>query len=55
LPTRRSGHDKVFWALAAKYGTEFVSYVKAFEAVRASFASDNFVYGLFVASAISNA
>ncbi len=47
--------DKSFWALAAKYGTHFVSYLKAFEAMRAGFASGNFVYGLFVASAISNA
>jgi cyclopropane fatty-acyl-phospholipid synthase-like methyltransferase len=46
--------DKSFWALAAKYGTEFVSYLKAFEALRVGFASGNFVYGLFVASAISN-
>jgi cyclopropane fatty-acyl-phospholipid synthase-like methyltransferase len=46
--------DKSFWALAAKYGTHFVSYLKAFEALRAGFASGNFVYGLFVASAISN-
>lgn len=42
--------DKSFWALAAKYGTRFVSYLKAFEAMRAGFASGNFVYGLFVAS-----
>jgi tocopherol O-methyltransferase len=47
--------NKSFWALAAKYGTHFVSYLKAFEAMRAGFASGNFVYGLFVASAISNA
>jgi tocopherol O-methyltransferase len=46
--------DKSFWALAAKYGTHFVSYLKAFEAMRAGFASGNFVYGLFLASAISN-
>src|ERR1700680_3047437 len=45
--------DKSFWALAAKYGADFVSYLKAFEAMRAGFASGNFVYGLFVASAIS--
>src|ERR1035437_4826419 len=47
--------NKSFWALAANYGTHFVSYLKAFEAMRAGFASGNFVYGLFVASAISNA
>jgi tocopherol O-methyltransferase len=43
--------DKAFWALAAKYGSEFVSYLKAFQAMRAGFASGNFVYGLFVARA----
>ena len=47
--------DKSFWALAAKYGTQFVSYLRAFQAMRAGFASGNFVYGLFVASAIPNA
>jgi tocopherol O-methyltransferase len=44
--------DKSFWKLAAKYGTQFITYLKAFEAMRAGFASGNFVYGLFVASAI---
>jgi tocopherol O-methyltransferase len=47
--------DKSFWALAAKYGTHFISYLKAFEAMRAGFASGNFVYGLIVASAIPDA
>src|ERR1700726_486778 len=47
--------DKSFWALAAKYGTHFISYLKAFEAMRAGFASGNFVYGLLVASAIPDA
>ena len=42
--------NKSFWALAAKFGTHFVTYLKAFEAMRAGFASGNFVYGLFVAS-----
>jgi tocopherol O-methyltransferase len=46
--------DRNFWALAAKLGAHFVSYLKAFEAMRAGFASGNFVYGLLVASAISN-
>jgi tocopherol O-methyltransferase len=45
--------DKAFWALAAKYGPHFVRYLKGFQAMRAGFASGNFVYGLFVASAIS--
>ena len=47
--------DKSFWRLAAKYGPEFVSYLKAFQAMRTGLASGNFVYGLFVASAISDA
>jgi tocopherol O-methyltransferase len=47
--------DKAFWALAAKYGAAFVSYLKAFQAMRAGFASGNFVYGLFVACAASSA
>jgi tocopherol O-methyltransferase len=42
--------DKSFWLLAAKFGSHFVTYLKAFEAMRAGFASGNFVYGLFVAS-----
>jgi tocopherol O-methyltransferase len=41
--------DKKVWALAAKHGAEFVSNLKAFRAMRAGFASGNFVYGLFVA------
>ena len=41
--------DRAFWTLAAKHGAEFVSYLKAFQAMRAGFASGNFVYGLFVA------
>lgn len=45
--------DKTFWAFAAQHGTEFVSYLKAFHAMRAGFASGNFIYGLFVACAAS--
>jgi hypothetical protein len=45
--------DKAFWALAAKYGVKFVSHLKAFQAMRAGFATGNFVYGLFVARARS--
>jgi tocopherol O-methyltransferase len=41
--------DKSFWAMAAKLGPHFVTYLKAFQAVRAAIASGNFVYGLFVA------
>jgi len=47
-------NNKAFWELAAKYGAAFVSYLKAFQAMRAGFASGNFVYGLFVASAASS-
>ena len=41
--------DKNFWALAAKHAAHFISYLKAFQAMRAGFASNNFVYGLLVA------
>jgi cyclopropane fatty-acyl-phospholipid synthase-like methyltransferase len=47
--------DKKFWGLALNYGPDFVSYLKGFEAMRAGYASGNFVYGLFVASAVQNA
>jgi len=47
--------DKNLWTLAAKYGAHFVSYLKGFQAMRAGFASGNFVYGLFVASGIPDA
>jgi tocopherol O-methyltransferase len=43
---------KSFWALAAKMGPGFVDYLKAFRAMRAGFASGNFVYGLLVAKKI---
>lgn len=46
--------DKAFWALAAKQGPALVAFLRAFRAMRAGFASGNFVYGLFVASANSN-
>jgi hypothetical protein len=45
---------KRFWSLAAKFGTEFVTYLKAFRAMRAAFASGDFVYGLFVAKMPQN-
>jgi hypothetical protein len=40
--------------MAAKHGAEFVSSLKAFHAMRAGFASGNFVYGLFVAKMPEN-
>jgi tocopherol O-methyltransferase len=44
--------DKNFWALAAKHGSQFVTYLKAFRAMRAGFATGNFVYGLLVAAKV---
>ena len=41
--------DRSFWTLAAKKGKDFVTYLKAFRAIRAAYASGNFVYGLFIA------
>ena len=41
--------DKSFWALAAKMGKGFVTNLKSFQAMRAGYASGNFVYGLFIA------
>ena len=46
--------DKAFWSLAAKLGSAFVTYLKAFHAMHAGFASGNFVYGLFVAKKPEN-
>ncbi len=44
---------KCFWDLALQLGPQFLTYLKAFHAMRAGFASGNFVYGLFVATAPS--
>jgi len=41
--------DKSLWVLAAKRGADFLTYLKAFQAMRAGYSSGNFVYGLFVA------
>jgi tocopherol O-methyltransferase len=41
--------DRSFWVLAAKKGKDFVTYLKAFRAMRAGYTSGNFVYGLFIA------
>jgi tocopherol O-methyltransferase len=43
---------KSFWALAARNGAEFVDFLRAFRAMKAGFASGNFVYGLLVAKKI---
>ncbi len=40
---------KSFWDLALQHGPQFIKYLKAFQAMRAGFASGNFIYGLFVA------
>jgi len=41
--------DKFFWSFAAKHGRHFLTYLRAFSAIRAGCNSGNFVYGLFVA------
>jgi len=41
--------DKFFWSFAAKHGRHFLTYLRAFSAIRAGCSSGNFVYGLFVA------
>ena len=41
--------DKSFWSFAAKRGTHFVTYLRAFRAIQAGYRSGKFVYGLFVA------
>jgi tocopherol O-methyltransferase len=41
--------DKSLWALAARLGMGFPTYLNAFRFLRAGFRSGNFVYGLFVA------
>ena len=47
--------DKELWKIAVQHGAAFVSHLRAFQAMRAGFASGNFVYGLIVASAPSDA
>jgi tocopherol O-methyltransferase len=41
--------NKALWQLAAENGREFLDFLRAFRAMRAGFASGNFVYGLMVA------
>jgi len=43
--------EKELWKIAAKHGAAFASHLRAFQAMRSGFASGNFVYDLFVASA----
>jgi tocopherol O-methyltransferase len=44
--------NKSLWKLAAKNGSMFVRFLRAFRAMRAGFASGNFVYGLVIAQKI---
>jgi tocopherol O-methyltransferase len=44
--------NRSLWKLAATNGAMFVDFLKAFRAMRAGFASGNFVYGLLVAQKI---
>jgi tocopherol O-methyltransferase len=41
--------DRSFWTLATRKGKDFVTYLRAFRAMRAGCNSGNFVYGLFIA------
>jgi tocopherol O-methyltransferase len=40
--------DQKFWELASKQGPQFLTYLRGFRAMRAGFASGNFIYGLLV-------
>jgi 2-polyprenyl-3-methyl-5-hydroxy-6-metoxy-1,4-benzoquinol methylase len=40
---------KALWRLAARNGSQFLEFLRAFRVTRAGFASGNFVYGLVVA------
>lgn len=44
--------NKSLWKLAATNGAMFVDFLRAFRAMRAGFASGNFVYGLVVAQKV---
>jgi tocopherol O-methyltransferase len=44
--------NKSLWRLAAVNGPVFVAFLRAFRAMRAGFASGNFVYGLLIAKRI---
>jgi len=41
--------NKALWEVAAENGSEFVDFLQAFRAMRAGFASGNFIYGLIIA------
>jgi len=44
--------NRALWRVAAENGSEFVDFLRAFRAMRAGFASGNFIYGLIVARRI---
>jgi tocopherol O-methyltransferase len=44
--------NKALWQIATEYGSEVVNFLRAFRAMRAGFASGNFVYGLVIAKKI---
>ncbi len=44
--------NKALWRIAAENGSEFVDFLRGFRAMRAGFASGNFVYGLLIAKRI---
>jgi tocopherol O-methyltransferase len=44
--------NKSLWRLAAENGPKFVDFLRAFRAMRAGFASGDFVYGLLIAKRI---
>jgi tocopherol O-methyltransferase len=43
--------DRKFWALAAEFGSEFITYLRSYRAVRTALSCGAFVNGLFVARA----
>ncbi len=44
--------NKALWQIATEYGSEVVNFLRAFRAMRAGFASGNFIYGLIIAKRI---
>jgi cyclopropane fatty-acyl-phospholipid synthase-like methyltransferase len=44
--------NKALWKIAAEYGSEVINFLRAFRAMRAGFASGNFIYGLVIATKI---
>jgi tocopherol O-methyltransferase len=44
--------NRALWQIAAEYGSEVINFLRAFRAMKAGFASGNFIYGLIVAKKI---